>query len=560
MKEIKIQLGDWLYNAGVVGFVNILLHANDNILLNGQTVTFSADVLYNFEEKYFKYFIDTYEKTLSWYKIVKYKEFIEKYEQEDYTNFSLKDLDHLNNFIGTNSKSGSLKYFLTSNSYVKAYKLISLDVDVINLLKGLSTIKMKKSDTLSNKMNEIIKAINKLKIIISYFENEETRKYIGAMNVIYTIIKHAWKDVSFLNRTPSTPDMYQDYKKYFLDIAYNYITKDKKNDKYRCSICNNNMSHMNQNLSFLNATGFDTNRKPSHVWNFNNDIAVCPICLLIYSCVPAGFTYVYNRGIFINQNQDVNSAVKVNQMIKSEVLEDNETNIYRIYQVISQQIKKKSNAGIKYELADVQVVRYENEKYRFNLLSRKMLSILNDSTKLLNSLIKSWYKEGNTNFNIYDEVIKKLLNNENLFLFIHKLIVLKMTKQNVYYHVGHIFGLLNINQKILEGVVGMEKKSKDILEISKHSGYYFRKAYESKQSENKINGIAYRLLNSLKTNNKHLFMDTLLNCYLYIKQSVPTIFVEGMKNDDVFKSIGYAFVAGIINEFNKNENGGEKHD
>ena len=40
-------------------------------------------------------------------------------------------------------------------------------------------------------------------------------------------------------------------------------------------------------------TGFDTSRKPSHVWNFINDIAVCPVCKLVYSCVPAGFLFLW---------------------------------------------------------------------------------------------------------------------------------------------------------------------------------------------------------------------------------------------------------------------------
>ena len=57
-------------------------------------------------------------------------------------------------------------------------------------------------------------------------------------------------------------------------------------------------------------------------------------------------------------------------------------------------------------------------------------------------------------------------------------------------------------------------------------------------------------LNALKTNNSANFMDTLLNCYLYANLTVPEVFLDVLRNEELFKTIGYAFVAGL--------NGGEK--
>lgn len=556
MSEIKLRLGDWLYNAGIVGLANILLHAKDEVQLNGQEMIFKAESLEGFEEKYFKYFIDTYEKTLAWYKVVRFYDFIKKHEEDNFESFDESDLEILNNYIGSGSKSGTLKYLLTSNSHKAAYSLISSDIDVLKLEKQISVIKLKKNEHLKDRMKEIIDILQKVKEVIEYYNDQEVKKFIAAKNVIYTLIKNAWDKVCFLNPQTKIPNMYEDYKTYFIKSMIDYINEDKKTYKYSCSNCGNAMKGMDNDLSFLNSTGFDTNRKPSHVWNFNNDIAVCPICKFIYSCVPAGFTYVYDKGIFINQNQDIQSVININQKIKSEVIENSDIkNIWTVFQVISEEMNKRVNESVKYELADVQVVRSEGENYRFNLLSKKALKVLSKSTKELNSLIKTGYKEINTYFKLYDEAIKRLLNNENLFLLIHKLIILKLTNtKDAYFHWKHIDYLLEINKNFLEGVVGMEVKEKDFLKLSRNFGFYFRKAYEEKEAENKINGIAYRLLNALKTNNKHMFMDILLNCYLYIKQSVPTIFVEGMKDDYEFKSIGYAFVSGMINESKENDN------
>ena len=49
-------------------------------------------------------------------------------------------------------------------------------------------------------------------------------------------------------------------------------------------------------------------------------------------------------------------------------------------------------------------------------------------------------------------------------------------------------------------------------------------------------------------------MDTLLNCYLYANLPVPEVFLDALRNEELFKTIGYAFVAGLIEGKKENEN------
>ena len=58
-ESIRVSLGDWRFNSGVVGLVNILGKENVNFIDN-QTVEISLALLENFEDKYFDYFIVTY--------------------------------------------------------------------------------------------------------------------------------------------------------------------------------------------------------------------------------------------------------------------------------------------------------------------------------------------------------------------------------------------------------------------------------------------------------------------------------------------------------------------
>ncbi|MFZ5987573.1 MAG: type I-B CRISPR-associated protein Cas8b1/Cst1 [Bacillota bacterium] len=559
MRYIKVSLADWLYNAGIIGLVNILQHAKDEIDITGQDIVFKADALENFEEKYFKYLIDTYESSLSWYKVVSFESFIKKHEDENFESFDEKTLDVLNQYIGSGTKSGSVKYYLNSNSYKAAFKLTDNQFDIVKAEKDLNQIKTKKNEKLD--IQDVKEVFSKIKAIISYCKDPNSKKYLAGKNIIYTIIKNAWNGVAFLNAQTKIPDMYIDYKEYFVDKTLEYLKQDLSKHKYNCFMCNNKIKDMSNDLSFLNMTGFDTNRKPSHVWNFINDIVVCPVCKLVYSCIPAGFSYVYGNGIFINENQRVENSVRINYRIKHDILHNEESKgIYNAFGTMIRALYESINDSEKYELADIQVVRYEDEKYRFNLLSKNVLKVLYDSRDELNSIIKTGFQEVNTFFRLYDEVMKKLLNNENLFILIHKVITIKISKpQDARYNESHIRSLINVNLKYMKGVGYMEGTEKDIVKTASGAGYYLREAYKSKNSENKLNGISYRLLNALKTNNKNMFMDTILNCYLYTNKPIPTFITDCLKDDNVFKTIGYAFVTGLI-DGKKSEitNGGDK--
>ena len=556
MSEIRLKLTDWLYNAGIVGLVNILQHAKEEINFNGQEIIINTEAFENFEEKYFRYFVDTYEKSLSWYKIVSFKNFIIKHQEENFNDFNEKSFETLNKYVGSGSKSGTLKYFLRSNSYKAAYKLIQDKFDIIQAEKELNQIKLKKNEAF--KVEEAKELCSKITEIIKYCNNPQAKKYLAGKNVVYTIIKNAWNGVAFLNPQTKIPDMYADYKEYFVDKTKEYLKV--VTYKYDCFTCNSKIKDMSNDLSFLNMTGFDTSRKPSHVWNFINDIAICPVCKLIYSCIPAGFTYVYGNGIFINENHNVKRAVEINYRIKNDILNNDESKgIYNAFGYMIKALHESINENKKYELADIQVVRYEEEKYKFNLLSKNVLKVIFESKDELNSLIKTGFQEINTYFRIYDEVMKKLLNNENLFLLIHKTIVVKISKpKDARYNEGHIKNLLKINTRFLKGVGYMQGTEKDIIKTANVAGYYLKEAYKSKKSENKLSGISYRLLNALKTNNKNMFMDTVLNCYLYTGKIIPMFITDCLRDDAVFKTLGYAFVSGLI-DGKKNEtiSGGE---
>lgn len=561
MSEIVIELGTWQYNAGIAGLCNILEKNGIEINIHEDKLVFNSEedlknALENFEEKYFNYLIEKYEKTLSWYKIVSYKEEL----QDIKNNFEILDekrFQELDKYI-----KEILKYYIKSASYKAAYELIGGNTDPLQLEKELKPVSIKKNEKISDKKEDILKMIDKALILIEYCE--KGKEYLAGKNVIYTLIKNAWNGVCFLNPQTKEKNFYKDFKNYFVDTALSYLDEDKSKYKYECFVCDSKIKNFDNDFSFLNETGFDTARKPSHAWNFLNNAGMCPLCRLIYSCIPAGFSYVYGNGIFINSNQSLTELLRVNRLVYEKIYNHNtknEGNSSLTYRALAEALKDEKEENLKYELADIQMVRYENEKYYFNILSKNIIKIIKNSKNDLDFLTKAWYREINTDFRIYEEVMKRLLNNQNLFTLIYKLLFYKVSREkDCHFTANHVMNILNINYRILEGVGLMENKEKFNRE-AKAAGFYLREKYINKKAEHKIPGLCYRILNGIKTNNRKMVMDTIFNMYLYVESPVSNVIAKMLDDDKSLEQFGYGFTAGFLSG-KQNENskadGGEE--
>ncbi|EDK4069604.1 type I-B CRISPR-associated protein Cas8b1/Cst1, partial [Listeria monocytogenes] len=396
--EIEVRANDWLINAGLVGFLNIV--GKENVRIHEQTVYFRADLLEDFETKYFNFFIQEYKETLAWSKIVSYKKTMERFTADEFASFDENALDNLNKYV-----KDIVKFYLKKANYIKVFSLIDPNADVNKWLENINTINLTKKQKWEDVKLDIIEQVKQiyiqLNLIIDFCASEKGLQYLGAKNLIYSVINKGWSGVSFLFKQTKFIDPYLDYKTTFVDPVLEYLDTDLSKAKYNCFNCNQPIKNLKLDLSFMNEVGFDTARKTSHVWDFNNDVATCPICRLIYSCVPAGFTYVYGEGMFVNDSYGVEELHRVNERLRKSILHFNKEGISstNTYRALVESITMENENSRRYELADIQLVRYENEHYRFNVLSKKMLHLVNDSKEILKSLIRCGYKEGNLNVN-----------------------------------------------------------------------------------------------------------------------------------------------------------------
>lgn len=550
-------------NVSLLGLMNILDNAEKKyeISKDGQTLLIDKEALKDFECDYFKYFITSYEKNLPWHRITRYGEQVGNHltNPSDINKDDLKEI---------NAQIDIVKDYMRRPNYTKIYEFIDKDTNIEAKIKKINKVNLRKNEEIGDRIDDIEAALKLLKEIIEFSNTQKAREYMGAKGVIYSYINRGLDGVSFLNPQTKERDIFIDYKKYFIDSLLDYIVEDKEKFKYNCFSCGNKIKDLNLSMNLVKDTGFDQTRKSSYIWNHQSDFAICNKCLFLYSCLSAGFHYSINEGIFVNYNYDLNGLKRINNGLRQHSIE--ETNYPEnafTYRALVNSIKREYKRHLRFEIRDMQIIRYKNGKYIFNLLSKGALEIINKSQTDLDAIINAAYKEGKQNsFSIYDLVLDRIFNNQNLFTLIHLLIVNLISDRTgitKYYNVYHISKLLDINSRIMgEGNIMIEEKNiGKLTNQSRASGYYLRKTYNNymgdfKRVDNRMKSLTYKMTNALKTNNSGSFMDILINSYAYVGEPIPMHLVEALKDNEKLRIVGYAFVTGI-NSYEKDKGGTE---
>lgn len=70
-------------------------------------------------------------------------------------------------------------------------------------------------------------------------------------------------------------------------------------------------------------------------------------------------------------------------------------------------------------------------------------------------------------------------------------------------------------------------------------------------NDKKAQGIAYRLLNAVRSNDKNTFMDTVMRTYISYDLEMPGLLLEALHEDKLdFATVGNAWIAGLISKPN----------
>ena len=600
MSILKIEMSDWLYNAGIVGLINALgCDISEHKNKNNTYIEIDTKDLEGFEDKYFAYLIKKYEIFTSYHKIVSFK---------DKTESILNDDEYLDENIDkvlkeANKQIDFLKQKLVSNSYINAYPVIKQDVDsknskddgkgydyiVLSLMsKDLKKITKTKKESIEDVKKHIKEQAKNILKIIEFAEKEEVKKHLLAKDLTYTIVQYFWTNRSFLSRKKNKENIYKEYREYFLNPILDPIKesenannpenssntdegseKNKKKSRKRkdegpkgvCFNCGVDLMEINKshNLTWINNIGVDGAKKASHFWNMECIDTICPVCSLVYSCIPLGFIFLKGQGLFVNNNASIGSLVNSNKHILKDSTKILELE-YESYAMIANTFTKLEHENMtnsSKRVKNVQIVKLDVDRvtpYSFSILNKEMIKFMIDNSEKIDYLLDKrveWYTDGSNSRHykdLYKETIDNIYRGKNFFDLID-FIVMKKVK-GAYIDFKATGNLLAINTNFLkkQEVGCMQDMNVKRIYAIRQRGYELKEAYKNRNLDNKIPAILNKLSNCLHIKNADKFLDTVLDSYGYIGKEVPSVFAECLNNEELFLTVGYAFVLGFAGE------------
>lgn len=607
--KIKLYLREWFFNSGLIGFIRILQHNEDNFTqIKENYIEFDTESLRNFSKYYFKYFFDKYNVAL---RVI------------DRTEKSFEYIeDNIEAEIEDKAKNKEIQEKIKSNKkYIKETikkqldKIKKIDETIYNEMKqqydkidkeqtkeGIQNIKniiyenIKKENINKKITLNLFKSIlsstyfgqpsflNVVKSSLSYEEQQDVMyiDYISnivEMGFIHDIIegKYTIEQINtYIEDIRDNPKITKEMEKIYSKIKKDYIEKGKQLEdiqKYikekvinKCHMCENEYS-LTTNYTEGNfvplAVSSDNMR--NFFWNQNAKLPICDICKLILFCIPAGITNITKtikeNGIykekqmlsFVNYDTSVNMLLKTNNSFSNNSKYDNKTNnpYSELILNIVEQDKQISN----WQLQNIFVVEFEAEYLAFSRMEyfnikRYVAEFFTEfSDKTLNKIADYRYKL---------EIVDYILKNKDIKYIINARLQDELNKENKYGY--NTF--LAVQTRLILNLLKKERievnevnKNNEKLYVLYNLGIGIHEQLKSSGEENKLNGYTYKMLNSIKSGNKKEFMDIVIRIHMAMGKDISPIFLEIMQDTDLdFESIGDSFLSGLIsNKYEKKE-------
>lgn len=614
----KIYLNDWTINSGIIGFLNILKEAGKDIdsMMKGNYIEFDTEILESFSQDYFSYFFKKYDvaKRIKKRVIDNYYTIIENTisninleadtkEEKEKNKKSQDTIKRLTKYIKETIKAqkDKIKKF-NENSY----QVIEEEYNKIKEPKTQEELQ-EFSAILNKIIQEMEKEENNSRITLNYFKNILSTNYFGQpsfMNVVKSsctiqeqqelmqkdyvsnIIENAFLQEILEGKYSinEIKDHIQNAKNLSKEIEgiYNNIRKQIEKQKTLeeiqkyiktkmsyCLVCEERET-ITENYTESNfiPLAVSSENMANFFWNQKPKVPICSLCKLMMFCVPAGVSLIskiekdsnmkYKEAevySFINYDTSVKELLKTNRSLSDNSKKDKgKMNPYvdSILDIVS---NKEEIA--RWQLNSIFVVEFETEYLGYSRI--QYFHILPNVAKFLTGKhVGALQAISDYQFRL--QLTDMMLKNEDTALVINNRLRESFNdakvKQafNCYLATKVRFELNMLKKEVNKMEEEIQKGNKKIYALYS-IGQDIRKTLKNKKEENKLDSYVYRMINSIKANNRKEFMDVVIRLHLYMSKDVSPIFLEVMQDGNLdFATIGHSFLSGLISdEYRKEE-------
>lgn len=605
----KVYLNDWFFNCGIVGFLKILKHNDDEFAIKkGNYIEFDTESLRNFHKYYFKYFFDKYDVARSVED--RTKSAFEYIENNIETVLEDKELEKQRK-----DKIKSNKKYIKDTIKKQLDKIKKIDDQIYNDMKeqldkidkeetkeGIENIKniiftKIKEEKINKRLTlNLFKSIlsntyygqpsflNVVKSSLSYEEQQEVmyKDYISNIvetGFIHDVIdgKYSIEEIkAYIEKIKAEGNITSEIEKVYSKIEKDYINKDKSIEeiqKYlkekvikRCSMCETEFG-LTTDYSEGNfiPLAISSDKARNFFWNQNVNFPICDMCRLILFCISAGTTTIIKTVkengdykekqllSFVNFDTSVNQLYKTNQNFSNDSKYENK--LENPYAKMILNIVKQDEKISKWQLDNIFVVEFESEygaysRIEYFNIKRYVAEFFTQyAEKTLLRIMDYKYKL---------QIVDYILKNKDIKYIINDRLreELKKDKPNGYnsFLATQSRMYLNLLKKERIGMSEINKNNNKLY-VLYDLGTKIHEDLKRNGEENKLDGYTYKMLNSIKVGNKKEFMDIVLRIHMSMEKDVSPIFIETMQDTDLdFESIAHSFLAGLIsNKYEKKE-------
>ncbi|MDH7554677.1 MAG: type I-B CRISPR-associated protein Cas8b1/Cst1 [Spirochaetota bacterium] len=539
----SVYLRDWYYNAGIIGFLNVLSEGEKNI----QTIQKNFLNIITINDNY----IDFESAILN--------DFFEKYKKMSF--ITLFDID----------------------SYKERLNKL---IDKLNQPNTKITKRLLQETALNGRIvNEFIKAINNGIDLNKIFSNNNDNNIINDLQTVQISLNQFKTNIDVYNNLLQNNK--QNFIDYFLDIevtrkicAYlnikNYVNRLLEqlqvptDNNRKCYICGEFKKEYDLSNAITQILGFNSDNS-NWIWGYETSrVKICPLCALIYSCAFHGMVPIKrnvngeykNFLYFLNRNTSIQTLYNSYWIFKEKISQRENQNkpFYTIIQevtleLINQQARTVLENINFIEIAENQFGGQSTKSYNvYNYNVTKELAEFIRSTGIEN-IPKGYYKDRDYYSDIAEEILKKTLEQTLNFSDLSSYYEYFLRSLDVRSKIIAHYSIYKVMKYVLKYIYKIKGGDQMTQEQIVNKAFYNGKELGQKiGQENKIKSIAYQLLNDLKISDRNAFMDK----YLRLSMSYGSEVKFGSNNEltdiDNFMSFGYAFLNGLLSNINHEQN------
>jgi CRISPR-associated protein Cst1 len=552
MKE-RVYLSDWLYNAGIIGFLKIVtnddIDSENSIEIGENYIEFDRSALQGFSSKYFSFAFNQYGR---YYNILN--------TLEEF----LSDLDKLEQGDSNVIHNLRKKYKISDKDKDEEILQVILDrfKKILNGFKFLKeNIKLPSKEEIKEDPKKAIKGL--LEFAIKVMKDEYQEIFESDVQIY---LRGMYGQKSFLNLTINKERLKKFYEDFEEPIVSGKIDHEKE------------LFCVNCGRQAKKGAKFDTGISPffglnddaiNYAWNFDTSLPLCEICELIYFSSFAGLTPSPRNDktfYFVNEDSSVRNLYRANKLLNDVLKKDNNENF--LVDFFTELVLELEREKAEFVLKNIALIELnlseENfpKVYSFNV-SREKARFIKENQTDLKTLARASYKVNDQGSYILTDTIEKILKNTldyGYLYWLERISLSEQGKSNLYQIFFGYETLQTLSILIFRFLKNITKEGRKLMSLEEKEiwrmyayGKELADVMKSRNAENKIPSIAYKLLNALKIGDVNVFMDVAMRTFMAYDMEVPSSMAKVLYNKEYFYPLGYSFLNGFLSKGGNNK-------